>query len=95
MCAFLGIPTNRMKIVDVRPGSVYIDHMILSDDQSDTADMAAETKKLNDLSNKIKQAHTSGTLDVGYPVKDISTTVMVSPPSSTGNTTNNNNNNNK
>jgi len=96
MCAFLGIPTNRMRIVNVRPGSVYIDHMILSDNQSDTADMDTETKKLTSLANKIKEAHSSGSLDVGYPVKDISTTVMVSPASSTGtsnNSTNTNNNN--
>jgi hypothetical protein len=81
MCAFLGIPTNRMRIVNVRPGSVYIDQMILSDSTSDTADMDSETNKLNSIANKIKDAHNSGTLDVGYPVKDISTIVMVSPPS--------------
>jgi len=91
MCAFLGIPTNRMRIVNVRSGSVYVDHMILSDDQSDTADMTTETNKLNSLADKIKNGHSSGKLDVGYPVKDISTTVMVSPPSSTGTTTNTNN----
>jgi len=51
MSAFLGIPTNRMRIVNVRSGSVYIDHMILSDTTSDTADVASETNKLNSLAD--------------------------------------------
>lgn len=53
MAAFLGIPTNRMRIVNVRAGSVYIDHMILSDSTSDTADMASETSKLKAITDKI------------------------------------------
>lgn len=46
MCGFLGIPTNRLKVINIRAGSVYMDYYIVSDTTSDTADVASETSKL-------------------------------------------------
>jgi hypothetical protein len=38
MCAFLGIPTNQLRIANVRSGSVYIDfHVVTSNTQGSSS----------------------------------------------------------
>lgn len=46
MCAFLGIPTNRLRIANVRAGSVYIDFHVVSENTGNNADPNAEAAKL-------------------------------------------------
>jgi hypothetical protein len=38
MCAFLGISTDRLRVANVRSGSVYIDFNVVSDDTGSSAD---------------------------------------------------------
>jgi len=40
MCAFLGIPANRLIVVNIRSGSVFVDFHVTASDSSDTASVA-------------------------------------------------------
>lgn len=75
MCAFLGIPTNRLRIANVRSGSVYIDFNIVSEITGNTANTELEASKLSTMKDKLIKANSDGILDVGFPVKDISANV--------------------
>lgn len=72
MCAFLGIPTNKLRIANVRSGSVYIDFHVVSESSDDpNADQDAEASKLQAMKDKMINANNDGSLDVGFPVKNI------------------------
>jgi len=86
MCAFLGIPTNKLRIANVRSGSVYIDFNIVSDSSAD-ADPEAEAKKLSEMKEKMITANSNGVLDVGFPVKNIQAEVQKSGPTNNNDTT--------
>lgn len=53
MCAFLGIPTNKLRIANVRSGSVFIDFNIVSDSTDPNADPVAEAAKLDAMKTKM------------------------------------------
>ncbi len=40
MCAFLGIPANRLIVVNIRSGSVFVDFHVTASNSSDTATVA-------------------------------------------------------
>jgi hypothetical protein len=75
MCAFLGIPTNRLRIANVRAGSVYIDFNVVSENTGNSADPNAEASKLAIMKDKMIKAHEAGGLDVGFPIKAITAKV--------------------
>lgn len=53
MCAFLGISTDRLRVANVRSGSVYIDFNVVSENTDNNADQTAEASKLKAMSEKI------------------------------------------
>lgn len=84
MCAFLGIPTNKLRIANVRSGSVFIDFHIVSESSDDpNADSDAEATKLQAMKEKMIKANNEGGLDVGFPVKDIQAEVQKSVTTTT------------
>lgn len=85
MCAFLGIPTNKLRIANVRSGSVFIDFNIVGSESAD-ADPEAEAKKLNAMKDKMITANNNGALDVGFPVKNIEAKVQMTSNPTAGNT---------
>lgn len=83
MCAFLGIPTNKLRIANVRSGSVYIDFHVVSESSDDpNADQDAEASKLQAMKDKMINANNDGSLDVGFPVKNIAAEVQKSETTS-------------
>lgn len=52
MCAFLGIPTNRLRVANVRAGSVYVDFNVVSENTNST-DSAAEEALFSAMKDKI------------------------------------------
>lgn len=92
MCAFLGIPTNQLRIANVRSGSVYIDFNVITSNAS-SASSTDQQSNLQAMSDKISSGNKDGSLQVGYPIKDIAQTISVAPVPGTTPTNNNNNNN--
>lgn len=93
MCAFLGIPTNQLRIANVRSGSVYIDFNVITSNAG-SASSTDQQSSLQAMSDKISSGNKDGSLQVGYPIKDIAQTISVAPVAGTTPTNNNNNNNN-
>lgn len=91
MCAFLGIPTNQLRIANVRSGSVYIDFNVITSNAS-SASSTDQQSSLQAMSDKISSGNKDGSLQVGYPIKDIAQTISVAPVPGTTPTNNNNNN---
>jgi hypothetical protein len=82
MTSFLGIETSRMKIVNIRRGSVIIDFFIDSAAAHVDSD-AAKTIDLNKYVAKISDAINSGSLPIEYPVTEFKTINLASPESAT------------
>lgn len=74
MCAFLGIPTDRLRVANVRAGSVYVDFNVVSEN-TNSNDSDAEVSKLTEMKDKITKAHEAGSLDVGFSIKAITAKV--------------------
>lgn len=83
MCAFLGIPTNRLRVANVRSGSVYVDFHVVSEDSDDDSDSDSSEAELTAMKDKMNSAHASGSLDVGFPVKAITAEVQKSETTTT------------
>lgn len=80
MAAFLGIPMDRIRIVNVRTGSAIVDFTVDSADDSEDANEESALAELTAVAEKIEKAAASNTLDVGAPVLGVTKVLMVSPP---------------
>jgi hypothetical protein len=82
LTSFLGIETSRLKIVNIRRGSVIVDFFI----DSAGANVDSETAKSIDLNKyvaKISDAISSGSLPIEYPISEFKTTNLASAESAT------------
>lgn len=82
MTAFLGIEMSRLKIVNIRRGSVIVDFFI----DSAAAHVDTESSKTIDLNKyiaKIQDAVGSGSLPIDYPVSEFKTVTLASADSAT------------
>ena len=82
MTSFLGIEMSRLKIVNIRRGSVIVDFFI----DSAAAHVGVEASKSVDLNkyiSKISDAVNSGSLPIDYPVYEFKTVTLASEGSAT------------
>jgi hypothetical protein len=74
LTSVLGIPQNQLRIVSVAPGSTIIDWYATSSMSTDQL----QQKELQEMSDKINSKKSDGSLDLGFPILDITTQVVTS-----------------
>jgi hypothetical protein len=72
LTSVLGIPQNQLRIVSVASGSTIIDWYATSS----LSTSQLQRKELQEMSDKLQNMNSQGTLDLGFPILDFTTQVV-------------------